>query len=124
MSFVFKDNIYVGKSQRKRGGFVDEERNVTLVGHSRNSSGIQYYYFIFQDEIFELSKREFHENGKTIYEFSVLSRVRSLPIFQENIDDIRVLIKEAVLAEQEWLNAQLPKPFEFSPDRYIFQFTF
>ena len=124
MAFIYKNDIYVGKSKRKRTGFVDDERGVMLVGWTRNSSGVEYYYFIFQDEIFELTKREIHKDGKTIYEFGSLSKSRESPVFQDNKDAIRALIKEAVLVEQEWQNANLPKPFEFNPDRYVFHFTF
>ena len=124
MAFVYKDDIYVGKSKRRRCGFVDDERGAMLVDHGGNSSGIRNHYFCYQSEIYELNRREIHEDGKTIYEFSALSRIRSLPAFQENVESIRILIKEAVLAEQEWSNAQLPKPFEFNSDRYIFQFRF
>ena len=124
MAFEYKDDIYVGNSKRKRGGFVDEERGVMLVDHGGNSSGIRNHYFCYQSEIFELNRREIHEDGKTIYEFGSYSKNRSSPVFQQNIKTIRTLIKEAVLAEQEWSNAQLPKPFEFNSDRYIFQFTF
>lgn len=122
MPFEYKDDIYVGNSKRRRGGFVDEENEVMLVSHTRDSSGVSYKYFIFDNEIFDLTLSTRPENKKTIFQFGALSSSRRNDTFEKNKEKIRNYIKEAVLAEKKWMCRNYPEKYD--ADNYIFQFAF
>lgn len=138
MAFVFDPNFTMRGRLRARGAFIDDERDVVFMSAS-GQPGVRYFALRLgggREEVggqmYQIILKQRCENEKIIYEigrslgaYKNMSPIESDPeFFKKNIDKIRGLVKEAILADAEYSYITGSLNGAFDPSNYEFEFLF